>query len=145
MGKELTQSLEDYLEAIYYLEQKNRVARVKDIAEHLDVQMPSVTGAVRNLRERGLVDYEKNSYITLTASGMKAARSVYNKHRIIHTFLNKLLLVDAADAEDIACKIEHSMPPDIAAKLECLTEKLLDLKPRSKELEELLNHLDCRE
>ncbi len=143
MGNQLSQSLEDYLEAIYYLERKNRVARVKDIAEHLNVQMPSVTGAVRNLRERGLVDYEKNSFITLTASGMKAASSVYNKHRIIHTFLHNMLDVDSETAEEIACKIEHSMPLEIAVKLECLTEKIMDLKKENPELNERLNSLTC--
>ena len=60
-GQNLTPSLEDYLEAILRLERKNRVARVKDIAVLLNVQMPSVTGALKNRRARERVNSEKNS------------------------------------------------------------------------------------
>ena len=72
----LTPSLEDYLEAILNLESQYRVARVKDIAKTLEVQMPSVTGAVKNLKEKGLVNYEKNSFISLTDKGMEIAKSI---------------------------------------------------------------------
>ena len=85
MGKgkaeELSSSIEDYLEAIGSLERENRVARVKDIAERLDVQMPSVTGALKVLRGKGLVNYERNSYITLTEEGLKIADSISLKHK----------------------------------------------------------------
>ena len=73
--EELSASIEDYLEAIGHLEKQNRVARVKDIAERLNVQMPSVTGALKVLRGKGLVNYERNSYITLTEDGLKVADS----------------------------------------------------------------------
>ena len=59
--RQLSTSLEDYLEAIIRLEKANRVARVKDIAGALNVQMPSVTGALKTLRDKGYVDYERNS------------------------------------------------------------------------------------
>ncbi|WP_321991433.1 metal-dependent transcriptional regulator [Marispirochaeta aestuarii] len=128
MVEKLTQSLEDYLEAILFLEKKNRVARVKDIAEALKVQMPSVTGAVRILKEKGLVDYEKNSYITLTNSGAKIARSIYNKHQIVQRFLSEVLMVKEDEAESIACQIEHAMPGSIAARLESFTDFVLSDK-----------------
>jgi len=128
MVEKLTQSLEDYLEAILYLEKKNRVARVKDIAGALKVQMPSVTGAVRILKEKGLVDYEKNSYITLTSRGTKIARSIYNKHQIVQRFLSDVLMVKEAEAESIACQIEHAMPGSIAARLESFTDFVLSEK-----------------
>jgi DtxR family Mn-dependent transcriptional regulator len=144
MEVQLTQSLEDYLEAIFSLEQKNRVARVKEIADALNVQMPSVTGAVRNLKERGLVDYKKNSFITLTPSGLKIARSIYNKHQIVRRFLEDLLYVEAQEAEEIACRIEHALPGRIAARLETFTglilEKSYQKKVFKQELEDRLRH-----
>ena len=140
MDTNLTQSMEDYLEAIFSLEQKNRVARVRDIAAALNVQMPSVTGAVRNLKERGLVDYEKNSYITLTRTGLKIARSIYNKHQIVLRFLEELLYVVEDEAETIACQIEHALPGQIAARLENFTDMIVDQGARNptfkKQLEE---------
>lgn len=128
MVQKLTQSLEDYLEAILYIEKEKRVARVKDIAGALKVQMPSVTGAVRILKEKGLVDYEKNSYITLTPSGMKIAKSIYNKHQIVQRFLAEILMVKSDEAEEIACQIEHAMPGSIAARLESFTDFALSEK-----------------
>ena len=132
MDVNLTQSLEDYLEAIFSLEQKNRVARVKDIAQALKVQMPSVTGAVRNLKERDLVQYEKNSYITLTKAGLKIAKSIYNKHQIVLRFLEELLQVETSEAEEIACKIEHALPGEIASRLESFTESIVEKKARDE-------------
>jgi len=138
MKNALTQSLEDYLEAIYSLEQKHRVARVKDIAAALDVQMPSETGAVRNLKERGLVEYEKNSFITLSGEGLRIARSIYNKHQIVHRFLAELLLVEENEAEEIACQIEHALPGNIAARLERFTDTILKDYPDRKRRKELI-------
>ncbi len=51
-NQKLTPSLENYLEAILFIETRNRVARVKDIADHLNVQMSSVTVALKNLKEK---------------------------------------------------------------------------------------------
>ena len=138
MKTTLTQSLEDYLEAIYSLEQKHRVARVKEIAATLNVQMPSVTGAVRNLKERGLVEYEKNSFITLSDEGLRVARSIYNKHQIVLRFLQELLLVEEEEAEEIACQIEHALPGKIAARLERFTDTILKDYPAPEQRREIL-------
>ncbi|MCK4542763.1 MAG: metal-dependent transcriptional regulator [Spirochaetales bacterium] len=105
--KQLTTSLEDYLEAILLLERKNRVARVKDIACLLQVQMPSVTGALRSLRDKELVNYKKNSFISLTDKGMEIAKDILTRHSIIRKFLERILLLPAGIADEQACKIEH--------------------------------------
>ncbi|MBI9104351.1 MAG: metal-dependent transcriptional regulator [Spirochaetales bacterium] len=123
-NRNLTPSLEDYLETILRLERKNRVARVKDIAALLDVQMPSVTGALKNLRTRGLVNYEKNSYISLTDEGMGIAKSVEGKHELLVEFLNGILLVPLEDAEEEACEIEHVISKETASKLKKMTNYL---------------------
>jgi DtxR family transcriptional regulator, Mn-dependent transcriptional regulator len=67
----LSESLENYLETILYLEQSQKVARAKDIADRLNVQRGSVTGALKNLSEKGYINYEPYSFITLTSEGMK--------------------------------------------------------------------------
>jgi len=132
MAKEsvLTPSLENYLEAILYLEKKNKVARVKDIANMLDVQMPSVTGALKTLKSKGLIRYEKNSYINLTERGTSIARSVQNRHSIIANFLERTLGLSPDDAERQACQMEHIISMDTARRIENLSmyieEKVLD-------------------
>lgn len=114
--KSLSHSLEDYLEAILILETKNRVARVRDIAAHLDVQMPSVTGAVKSLKAKGLVDYEKNSFICLTDEGKKTAEEIFNKHSVLVEFLENVLLLSHDKAVAQACNIEHVIDSETAAR-----------------------------
>ena len=121
MGKakteELSSSIEDYLEAIGSLEKEHRVARVKDIAGRLDVQMPSVTGALKVLKVKGLVNYERNSYITLTAEGLKIANSISLKHKRLATFLREVLLLSPGKAQDEACRIEHAVSEETVTRL----------------------------
>lgn len=127
----LTTSLEDYLEAILFLEGKNRVARVKDIAEYLSVQMPSVTGALKTLRSKELVEYERNSFINLTKEGLKIAKSIRKRHDILHDFLKEILLLPEEIADDEACKIEHAIDQSTASRINNLTsfiKKMIDEK-----------------
>jgi len=114
--------MEDYLETILILERKNRVARVKDIASMLNVQMPSVTGALKNLRDRGLIHYEKNSFINLTEEGMAKAERVKKKHFILLRFLESVLDERGDEAENEACSLEHHLSLNTALKIERLTE-----------------------
>ena len=113
----LSTSLEDYLESILLLESKNRVARVKDIAENMNVQMSSVTSALKNLKDRNLVNYEKNSYISLTDKGKKIAETVRKKHDIIKEFLQSVLKLPKTDSDNAACEIEHAISIDTALRL----------------------------
>ncbi len=107
--EDLSESLEDYLEAILDLEKTNKVARVKDIAEKLGVLRGSVTGALKNLSEKGLIDHEPYGFITLTLKGAKMAREVTRRHAVIKNFLLKVLQLGADAAEANACRMEHAM------------------------------------
>ena len=82
----LSASLEDYLEVIFHLEQSNRVARAKDIADQMNVQRASVTGALKALAGRGLINYSPYSFITLTPPGRDIAREVIRRHRVLKEF-----------------------------------------------------------
>jgi DtxR family Mn-dependent transcriptional regulator len=113
----LSQSLEDYLETIYQLIQEGKVARVKDVAARLKVQMPSVTGAVRSLVSRGLVDHDPYSYITLTDKGEGIARDMVRRHEVLTHFLIAFLGLDEDVAERNACEMEHAIEPVVLDRL----------------------------
>ena len=106
---ELSESLEDYLEIILQLEKTNRVARQKEIAEKLNIRRASVTGALRVLAEKKLVNYEPYSYITLTKKGRKIANGIVKRHVAIKDFLCRILQIESGKAEDTACRMEHAM------------------------------------
>ncbi len=114
---DLSASLEDYLEAIFILVQERRVARVKDIAERLGVQMPSVTGALRSLAKKGLVDHDPYSYITLTTKGERIARDLLRRHTVLTDFLTDFLGLDQGTAERNACEMEHAIEPIVLDRL----------------------------
>ncbi len=104
---DISASLEDYLEIIYILEKENNSARAKDIAERMCVQKASVTGALRNLSAKGLINYEPYSQITLTNEGREIAREVIRRHGILKEFFEFVLKLSPEEAEENACKIEH--------------------------------------
>lgn len=115
--RELSPSLEDYLEAIYNLKIRSETARVKDIAREMKVTMPSVTGAMRSLAAKGLVRHEPYEYVDLTEEGLSRARSIAHRHSAVKEFLVGVLGLSEQDAEREACGIEHAIRPDTLDKL----------------------------
>ncbi len=106
---ELTASLEDYLEAIFRLSQRKRVVRVRDVAQTVGVTPPSATGAVKSLKERGLVSHERYEDVVLTADGKAVAEDVHQRHEELRSFFEDVLLLDPETADDEACRLEHSI------------------------------------
>ena len=113
----LSASLEDYLEAIFNLAGESDVARSKDIAKLLGVSKSSVTGALRSLKQKQLVNYRPYDYVTLTEAGKAAADRVARKHEILKSFFTDVLGIDANIAQKAACKAEHALGPEVIAKL----------------------------
>jgi len=109
--------MEDYLEAIYHLEQERRIARVRDIANRLGVKMSSVSSALKILGSRGLIRYDPHQFITLTDRGIKKAEEIVRKHEVLKRFLAGVLQIDPVVAEDNACRIEHHLDPEVIDKL----------------------------
>ena len=109
MNKTLSQSLEDYLEAIYVIGLDNKVVRVKEIASFLDVKTPSVVDAVSKLTENGFVNHEKYGYLELTAEGKKLAKKIHLKHEKIYKFFKDVLIVSDEVSKKDACKVEHNI------------------------------------
>ncbi len=113
----LTASQEDYLEAIYLIAADKMAARAKDIADHLGVRASSVTGALRTLRSIGLINYAPYDLITLTEKGRIAAEEIVGRHTALQHFLVNVLGVDEKEADEAACKMEHSVPKAIVERL----------------------------
>jgi Mn-dependent DtxR family transcriptional regulator len=102
------ESAENYLETIYILGQSGTPVRSIDIANKLDFSKPSVSIAVKNLRENGYIEVGGKGCITLTESGMEIARSMYERHTLITDWLI-FLGVDTKTAVTDACRVEHSL------------------------------------
>lgn len=109
----LSESLQDYMEAVYLLAQRHGVARMKEIAGLVGVGKSSVTGAIQALAERGLVNYDPYAYITLTSEGETVGRELLHRHRVLKRFLVEVLAVPEAVAESVGCKMEHAIKGDV--------------------------------
>ena len=103
-------SAEDYLEMILMLRERKGYVRSVDIANGLSVSKPSVSVAMKHLREAGYIDMDKDNYITLTDSGMEIARRIYDRHKALTEILVRIG-VDPDTAQKDACKIEHDISP----------------------------------
>ena len=122
----MSTSQEDYLEAILALEKSNRVARVKDIAELLSVRMPSVTSALKQLQKKGLIEYEKNSYIVLSPQGKFLAENVRERHNSLAMFFKEILLLNNEKAQLEACNAEHAISQATIKRLSKLSKYIKD-------------------
>lgn len=123
--KAITSVMEDYLETIFNLEQDKRVVRVKDIAGRLKVKMPSVTSMLRNLSDRGLVNYEKYEYVFLTDEGSAIGKEIHRRHEILFRFLTLILNIEPAKAAEEACRMEHVLSPETMERLVGLMDSML--------------------
>lgn len=120
----LSESLEDYLEAIFELQTMNTVARSKDIAAKLNIKCGSVTGTLKKLADRKLINYEPYGYITLTPQGDKIAKEVTTRHNVFKHFLFKHVQFDENTAEQTACRMEHAMSHKNFMKFKAFVRKL---------------------
>ena len=102
----IQESAENYLETILVLKKKNGVVRSIDIANDLGVSKPSVSVAMKNLRNGEYIEMDKEGYITLLDKGREIAEKIYERHLFLSEWLEKLGVNPVVAASD-ACKIEH--------------------------------------
>ena len=102
------ESAENYLETILILGHSGNPVRSIDVVNELDYSRPSVSVAMKNLREKGYITVTADGYITLTENGQKIAESMYERHMLISDWL-VFLGVDKKTAANDACKMEHAM------------------------------------
>lgn len=110
------ESAEDYLEMILMLQEKKGYARSIDIANELEVTKPSVSFAMKRLRENGYVTMDKGNYISLTDKGREIADRMYERHKAITAFLMQIG-VNEKTAQADACKIEHDISGETFAAI----------------------------
>lgn len=120
--EDLTERLEDYLEAIYSISQEKTVARSRDIVARLKVHNSSVTNALQTLSERGLINYAPYEFVTLTPEGEKAAKEVLRKHQILSSFLTDVLRIGPEEAEVNAHRMEHVVTDAVLERLVAFVE-----------------------
>ncbi|MGI5832268.1 MAG: metal-dependent transcriptional regulator [Thermoguttaceae bacterium] len=113
----LSDSLEDYLEAIYRIILARGQVKPKDIAKAMHVAGASVTGALRALAEKGLINYAPYDEISLTPSGLAIAQDVFSRHKRLKFFLKDMLGVPEREADETACKVEHAVSSETIGKL----------------------------
>lgn len=114
---ELSENLEDYLEVILDLERTKKVARGKEIAQRLNIQPGSVTGALKTLDSKGLIHWERYGYVTLTEKGLSIAENITNRHSVLKGFLVDILQIDETTADATACRMEHAVDETTMARL----------------------------
>lgn len=102
------ESAENYLETILILSKSLPVVRSVDIANELGFKKPSVSVAMKNLRENGFITVTDAGFIYLTESGLEIAEKIYERHEFLSAWLQRLG-VDKKTATEDACKMEHTM------------------------------------
>ena len=102
----IMESAENYLETILILQKRNGSVRSIDIVNELDYTKPSVSIAMKNLRENGYIEMDSSGFITLLESGRKIAEKIYERHTFISDWLISLGVTPTVAADD-ACRMEH--------------------------------------
>lgn len=120
----IRESAEDYLETMLMMREQHGYIRSVDVAEHLGVTKPSVSYAVKRLRENGYLLMDADGHITLTEKGEAIAQRTYERHRVLTEFLVEIGVPESHARED-ACKIEH----DISEETFSAIRRLLQKKP----------------
>lgn len=115
------QSAEDYLEKILMIRERKGEVHSIDIANELGFSKPSVSVAMKNLRQAGYISMDGNGAITLEPPGYEIASRIYQRHKLLTRIL-AALGVDKETAAQDACKIEHDLSPETFEKLRAYAE-----------------------
>jgi len=102
------ESGEDYLEAILMVSEQKSDVHAIDVVNELGFSKPSVSIALKKLREQGYITIDNNNHLHLTENGMKIATKIYERHKILTSILEHLG-VDSETAEKDACRLEHDL------------------------------------
>ncbi len=137
----LSESLEDYLEAIYNTIVQKGEAKVTEISNILNVKKASVTGALINLKQKGLINYEPYCAITLTEQGKTLACDIIEKHKVMSEFLENILNLPREEAIENACKMEHIMSERMFSRMTKFSVFIQDLCAKSPELKAKIEDL----
>ncbi|MGN1249890.1 MAG: metal-dependent transcriptional regulator [Candidatus Spyradocola sp.] len=113
---QIHESAEDYLETILQLTEQRGQVRSIDIVNALGYSKPSVSVAMKRLRENGYIDVDGDGYITLNPPGLAIAQRIVNRHRLLTRFLVALGVSEQTASAD-ACKMEHDLSDETFEKI----------------------------
>ncbi len=113
----LSESMENYLKAIFLIEMEKQAARAKDIAKRLGVGNSSVTGALHTLSGKGLINHAPYDLVTLTPKGREIAADVVKRHDALCSFMVGVLGIEPDEARETACRMEHVVSPTVLERL----------------------------
>lgn len=119
----MQESAENYLETILMLKERYGQVRSIDIANEMGFTKPSVSIAMRRLRENGYIKVDENGYITLEETGFEVASTIYERHQILTEFLMSLGVSEETSQKD-ACKIEHAISNESYQRLKEYYKKI---------------------
>lgn len=122
------ESAEDYLERILMLRLKNGMVRSIDIVRELDYSKPSVSVAMKRLRENGYIEMDADGFITLLPPGEEIAIRIYDRHQLLTQFFLQLGVSPENAAAD-ACKIEHDISEESYEKIREVTLRKKEPSP----------------
>jgi len=121
---EISSNMEDYLEAISEIVETNGHAHTKDIADRMNVKMPSVTNALQALSARGMLIYQSHAPVILTAEGASKALEIRHRHKELRNFFCEVLKLDVIEADEAACKMEHVVNERVMSRFVALVEAI---------------------
>lgn len=107
-SEEVSSTVEEYLEAIYRLQERNGAAKTTELARQLKVALGTITNTVESLEKQNLVVHQPYKGVKLTSKGRKIALSVIRRHRLSECLLVDILKLEWGKAHDAACKLEHA-------------------------------------
>lgn len=128
----IQESAENYLETILILRQRIGQVRTIDIVNEMNFSKPSISYAMKQLRENGYISMDESGYITLTEKGLEIAERVYERHKVLTDYLVSLG-VDEDVAKADACRIEHVISPMSFEMIKKAYKEILENKQAKKE------------
>ena len=114
---ELTESIEEYTEGIYRLQEELPVVGTGDIAKYMTVAPPTVTAMLKRLVEHELIEHTPYQGVRLTERGTRLSVSLLRKHRLVERMLVDFLELPWDDVHELACKLEHYLSEDVADRI----------------------------
>ena len=120
--RNISPSLEQYVEAIAHLLTQGKVCSVSGIAAEVQVSRPAVSRAIRELSEQEIVTHESYGYVDLTAKGQSIADRLTARHESILRFMTEILNFDSEWADQEACRLEHQLDDEFVARMSELAE-----------------------
>lgn len=170
--KSLSENVEEYLEILYKLSPNGEMVSTSQISEKLKIAPASVTQMLKKLSKKGYVEYSPYKGAILTKEGLKIAKKITRKHRLLERFLCDILKIKKDKIHEQACEMEHSLSDDAERALchlleqpdmcpgeslipecdlkftsceECLSRKEEDIEEVGKRNQNLISILDLKE